>query len=83
MVLTEFFANLVFVSDHIGGCSAFAKDVRKNNALVIAHKDAALQVVSQFPDLPQVNIIFEKSYDVNFGNQKLHLRYFGPVHSVC
>ena len=73
---------MVEILDHVGGCKNFAKDIKKNNGLVIGHKDTALGIAVQGNKIPEPNIIFKKEYDLNFGNQKLELRFFGDIHSV-
>jgi glyoxylase-like metal-dependent hydrolase (beta-lactamase superfamily II) len=63
-------------NDHIGAASIFP-----DNAIYIAHKDAASSLTERNDsNRPIPKVIFDDMFVLEIGNQKLELKYNGPMH---
>lgn len=63
-------------NDHIGAASQYPQ-----NAIIIAHAETASQLKQRNDsNRPLPTITFEDKYTLEVGNQKLELRYHGPIH---
>jgi len=62
--------------DHIGAASIFPDD-----AIIISHKDVALELEQRNDsNRPIPEVTFEDEYLLEVGNQRLELKYDGPMH---
>lgn len=63
-------------NDHIGSANIFPDD-----AIYIAHKDAATSLEQRNDtNRPVPNVTFDDQFVLEVGNQKLELKYDGPMH---
>ena len=63
-------------NDHIGAVNLYPE-----NAAIIAHAETASQLKQRNDsNRPVPTVTFEDKYTLEVGNQKLELRYHGPVH---
>ena len=63
-------------NDHIGSANIFPED-----ATYISHQEIADTLSKRNdPNRPIPSVTFEENYDLEIGNQKLELAYYGPIH---
>ena len=63
-------------NDHVGSMNIFPE-----NVVYIAHQEASDNLAKKNnPNMPVPSVVFEDEYILEVGNQKLELRYHGPMH---